>query len=238
MATITRGYTFGATEQVTNAKLHTLVDSATVTGIVNADIASGAAIVNSKLVDIDGAKLTGLANISASAGVIPAANMPTVTGANNNITSLSGLTTPLSVAQGGTGQSSSPLLTGKGGTGSVADANAASGVVVLNASSQLPAVSGELLTNIPVASASSYATNGYFVIGGFYLQWGETGAGSGPVAVTFPIAFPNVCYQVVCCPGTNSGIDNVGAYSISASGCTIDLGGGAEAPVRWIAVGR
>ena len=30
MASITKGYTFGATEQVTNTKLHTLVDSATI----------------------------------------------------------------------------------------------------------------------------------------------------------------------------------------------------------------
>lgn len=42
MATITRGYTFGATETVTNTKLHSLVDSATISGIVAADIASGA----------------------------------------------------------------------------------------------------------------------------------------------------------------------------------------------------
>ena len=31
MATITKGYTFGATELVTNTKLHALVDSATIT---------------------------------------------------------------------------------------------------------------------------------------------------------------------------------------------------------------
>jgi hypothetical protein len=37
-----------------------------------------------------------------------------------------------------------------GGTGATAAANAASGVVVLNASSQLPAVSGALLTNLPI----------------------------------------------------------------------------------------
>jgi len=31
MATIVKGYTFGATELVTNTKLHSLVDSATIT---------------------------------------------------------------------------------------------------------------------------------------------------------------------------------------------------------------
>ena len=50
--TITKGYTFGATELVTNVKLHTLVDDATITGIANADIASDAAIVDTKLATI------------------------------------------------------------------------------------------------------------------------------------------------------------------------------------------
>lgn len=43
---------------------------------------------------------------------------------------------------------SGTLPVGNGGTGATAAANAANGVVVLNASSQLPAVSGALLTNI------------------------------------------------------------------------------------------
>jgi hypothetical protein len=48
-ATITRGQTFGTSEQITNAKLHALVDSATISGIVNAEIASDAAINITKL---------------------------------------------------------------------------------------------------------------------------------------------------------------------------------------------
>jgi len=108
MATLAKGYTFGATESVTNAKLHALVDSATITGIVNADIAVGAAIAFSKIAqaNIDGALLTGLANIVSGAGVIPAANLTSVAqkGANTDITSLGGLTTPLDETMGGTGQ--------------------------------------------------------------------------------------------------------------------------------------
>ena len=53
MATVTKGKTFGATETVTNTKLHALVDDATVTGIVNADVGAGAAIAESKL-DLSG----------------------------------------------------------------------------------------------------------------------------------------------------------------------------------------
>jgi len=49
MGTITRGTTYGSTETITNAKLHLLVDDATVTGIVNADVSAGAAIASSKI---------------------------------------------------------------------------------------------------------------------------------------------------------------------------------------------
>lgn len=40
-ATVTKGKTFTSTEQVTNTKLHSLVDDATVTAIVSADITDG-----------------------------------------------------------------------------------------------------------------------------------------------------------------------------------------------------
>ena len=53
MATLSKGYTFGSSETVTNTKLHNLVDLGAVTGIVNADILSGAAIAESK-VNFDG----------------------------------------------------------------------------------------------------------------------------------------------------------------------------------------
>ena len=49
MATLTKGQTFGATELVTNTKLNNLVDSATIANISNAEIASDASIVGSKL---------------------------------------------------------------------------------------------------------------------------------------------------------------------------------------------
>jgi len=41
MATITKGYTFGATELVTNTKLHSLIDSATITGITFSEVTLG-----------------------------------------------------------------------------------------------------------------------------------------------------------------------------------------------------
>jgi len=45
MATLARGKTFGATEEVTNSKLHQLVDSGSISGIVQADIAASSGIV-------------------------------------------------------------------------------------------------------------------------------------------------------------------------------------------------
>ena len=48
-ATITKGYTFGATELVTNTKLNNLVDLATISGILNVEIDASASIVGSKL---------------------------------------------------------------------------------------------------------------------------------------------------------------------------------------------
>jgi len=51
MATVTKGRTFTSGETVTPAKLNDVVDLATVTEIVNADIKSDAAIAGSKLAD-------------------------------------------------------------------------------------------------------------------------------------------------------------------------------------------
>lgn len=79
MATITKGYTFGATETVTSAKLATLVDSATIANIVAADISSSA-ITDIKINDVSGAKFTSLSSISGGAGIIPIANIPTIIG--------------------------------------------------------------------------------------------------------------------------------------------------------------
>ena len=48
-ATISKGISLGTTEQVTNVKLHNLVDQATISGIVNAEISSSAAIDITKI---------------------------------------------------------------------------------------------------------------------------------------------------------------------------------------------
>jgi len=83
MATLSRGQTFGATETITNTKLHNLVDLGSVTGIVNADIDASANLADTKLADITtgnkvrGTALANLSSIPSGAGVIPFVNIPT-----------------------------------------------------------------------------------------------------------------------------------------------------------------
>lgn len=67
MATLSKGYTFGATETVTNTKLHNLVDLGSVSDIVNADVSATA--------DIDATKLN-----LASAGYLTTGGNFDVTG--------------------------------------------------------------------------------------------------------------------------------------------------------------
>lgn len=187
---------------MTNAKLHALVNSATVTGISNSEIASDAAIASSKLADIAGSKLTTLTTIAAGAGVIPAANLTSVAqkGSNSDITALTGLSTPISVAQGG--------------TGTTAAANAANGVVVLNASAQLPAVSGALLTGLSAVPS------------GCILLW------SGSIA-TIPTGYvlcnganstPDLRNRFVMAAGDTYAVDATGDGSIPAHIHTVSVG--------------
>lgn len=73
MATVTKGRTFVSGEVVTPTKLNTLVDSATVTQIVDADISSSAAIADTKLATISTAgKVANSATTATSANTASA----------------------------------------------------------------------------------------------------------------------------------------------------------------------
>ncbi len=78
MGDLFRGYTFGATEEVTAAKLHTLVDDGTVTNIVAADFADYT-ITDDKIQSVGGSKFINLSAIPSAAGKIPDANISTTT---------------------------------------------------------------------------------------------------------------------------------------------------------------
>lgn len=113
MATVTKGYTFGATETVTSAKLATLVDSAAVGNIVSADISSNA-ITDIKINDVSGAKFTSLSAIPGAAGGVPIANGGTgqTTITQGDILYGSGTNTISKLAAGTAGQA---LTTGGAG---------------------------------------------------------------------------------------------------------------------------
>jgi len=80
MAKITR--TTNLPDSANKADFYSIVEDATISNIVNADIKSDAAIADTKLAQIttagkvSGAALTSLVNIPAGAGEIPAANLP------------------------------------------------------------------------------------------------------------------------------------------------------------------
>lgn len=74
MATLGKGITLGATELVTNTKLHNLIDLGTVSGITDADLSGSANIGNDKLAQITtAAKVSGsaLTNLASISGGIP-----------------------------------------------------------------------------------------------------------------------------------------------------------------------
>lgn len=77
MATLGRGITLGATEQVTNTKLHNLVDLGSISGITDGDLSASANIGNDKLVQltatgkVSGSAFTNLASIPSGIGTVP-----------------------------------------------------------------------------------------------------------------------------------------------------------------------
>jgi hypothetical protein len=77
MATLTKGISLGASEQVTNTKLHNLVDLGSITNIVDSDISASANISDSKFATIStngkvsGRALTNLNSLPSSAGALP-----------------------------------------------------------------------------------------------------------------------------------------------------------------------
>jgi hypothetical protein len=89
MGNFTRGQNFAVTEQVTNTKLHNLIENATISDIVNAEISATAAIADTKLGTIStsskvsGSALFNLSSVVSTAGSIPNVNLPTSILQNN-----------------------------------------------------------------------------------------------------------------------------------------------------------
>jgi hypothetical protein len=155
-----------------------------------------------------GGALVNLGGTSLGIGVFTAVNAATAraalgaaaSGANSDITSLSALTTPLSVPQGGTGLSTAPangrLLIGNGTNYTLANLTAGTGVSVTNGSGTITIASTGVTVypgaGIPLSTGTSWGTS-----------YGTTGTGANVVLVDSP-GLTGVPTAPTAAPGTNS----------------------------------
>lgn len=92
------------------------------------------------------------------------------------------------------------------------------------------------------SGSSSKAVNGYVRMpNGLIIQWGQvTASASGPVTVTYPIAFPNGFLQVFASSDTTGPYFGTTEYATSTQvGLDAWSGGGSRVAVtiRWLAIG-
>lgn len=109
-------------------------------------------------------------------------------GSNSDITELKGLTTALSIAQGGTGAKTEADARANLGLGEAAKRDVGTG------ENQIPDINSFL----SVTGAAGYQK----LPSGLIIQWGSATAGVGATgntgnAINFSVSFPNICHQVV-----------------------------------------
>jgi hypothetical protein len=154
MATLSKGKTFTNGETVTPQKLHELVDLGTVSGIVNADIAAGAAIADSKL-----------AQITTAGKVLPAAVQGTaVVTADPR---LSDARTPVSHTHDDryyTETEMNALLAGKQASGSYAPATGIAQSAVTNLTTDLAGKAASSHTHGNITNAGAIGATAYLPV--------------------------------------------------------------------------
>lgn len=195
------------------------------------------ATANRATIGLDQVNNTTDANKPVSTAQQTAINAKANKGANSDITSITGLTTALSVLQGGTGVTSS---TGAGSN--VLNSSPAFAGVPTAPTAAAGTNSTQVATTAFVRTATLFsgvkAQNGCVIMpDGVILQWGRT-EGTANV-VSFPAAFPVACYSVIATP--ISAVDR-GAYdygqvsSISSTGFGLNPYS-SRPPACWFAVG-
>lgn len=161
---------------------------------------TGATTAGSALVNLGGTSL-GIGLFTATNGATARASIgAAASGANSDITSLSGLTTPLSVPQGGTGLSTIPtngrLLIGNGTGYTLSNLTAGAGVSITNGSGAITIASTGVTVypgaGIPLSTGTSWGAS-----------YGTTGTGTDVVLVDSP-GLTGIPTAPTAVPGTNS----------------------------------
>ena len=166
-------------------------------------------------------------------------------GANADITSLSGLTTPLSVAQGGSG--SNVAATGTGGVVLAISPTLTGSPVAPTAAVNTSTT--QLATTAFANPASSLSANGYVKLpSGIIIQWGTmsgTGVHGTSYSFTFPLAFPTACQSISATVqqgvATTVTSTHLPITALSTTGATVQYGstngGSYTYSYRWQAIG-
>lgn len=169
MATLSKGITYGATETITNTKLHNLVDLGSVSNIVNADIDAAAGIVDTKLAQIttlnkvSGSAVGFLASIPSSAGLLPFANIPVLGTSYVSLVSIPNASLlPLTLASWVDGSAmrniqSMPSLAGQLSWYSICGSLASGGAPIFNGVDKF----------IGGSASVQFSAGDYFVVGNF-----------------------------------------------------------------------
>jgi len=224
MATISKGYTFGATETVTNTKLHTLVDDATISGIVNADIDGSA--------DIDSTKI----DLSSSGYLTTGTPTATITGdwtfeGQTNIDSLTASLATISVLYADSCNAS---------TATIAYADIASLATIANL--DVVNVNGSTYGSglgswISRSNNTSYeaTTDGFVVAYG-----GDTGGVGGFYIYSDANATPTTMIARCYTSGADVGVVQTATVPVKKGDYwrVVKSGSGATPTVRWIPLGR
>lgn len=170
-----------------------------------------------------------------------ASGLPAKAGANSDITSLSGLTTALSVAQGGTGKTSATAKSLLVGNGTSALAEIAPGTLnqVLMSDGTDWLAKTILSYNPGAANLSDGNLNFYDSAGALALKviWGYQASVADGGTVNFHSAFTNYCFGVwpVLIYNNNNGAN---AYNVTKNSFAVYHGSGASLNVSYIAIGK
>lgn len=149
------------------------------------------------------------------------------------------LTSPLPIAQGGTGATTAlaglaallngfPLAISAGGT---AATTAPAALTSLGAAGLAAFTTGQVL-----GSAGSQP-----LPGGFIIKWGtSTGANNSFTTISFPVAFPNACFGVLVTGNNASELNHLttGSYTASSFGLSYAGSIAASGSGFWIAIGN